>query len=433
MIGDILYLILYLSTEFINYILAYVMLFQAGLQKNKRKWLLGLCIIFVIHYLVMYKKGPYASSSWSFLTMLMIPSLLLDTREKKYFGLYPFVVIGTSVIAVSSSFLLAVLVEVPEYIIVESKEMTIVCQCVPIFMMMLLYIYRKIRGYEVIKVQLGFKQYLLFYIGLICTYLMLASMQTLSTGEITESSINICGFAISVACISFILVVLWQGIIVHREIQLKERNKMYEEYMEMQEEYYRQIMEQDEKMRRFRHDMNAHMSVLKSYCTEGNNSELKKYLENIIDSSAIYDVESYTGNKGVDAVIRQLIEEAKKKQVEVEIKGRLTDKTRVSVYDLCTILSNLLKNAIEACEKIENPKQRFIQVEMGTYNEQTFISVKNTIAGESNIKDNYLKTSKADKKNHGLGSGNVKNAVKKYQGSLEYSCEDGWFKVEIGL
>ncbi len=30
-----------------------------------------------------------------------------------------------------------------------------------------------------------------------------------------------------------------------------------------------------------------------------------------------------------------------------------------------------------------------------------------------------------------MGSQNVKEAVKKYQGSLEYQYEDGWFQAEI--
>lgn len=433
MIGNIVYLVMYLLTEFINYLMAYVLVFQAEIQKNIGKWLVGLGTIFVVHYVVMCRLGPIASSSVSFITMIIIPTFLLDRRERKYYLLYPFIVIGTSVIAVSVSFLWALVVDIPEYLVLESPVVTIACQCVPMLMMLVLYIYRKIKGCPVLKVQLGLKQYLLFYIGLVCTYLMLMPMQLISEGDITEKNINICGFAISVACIVFILVVLWQGIIVYREIELKERNKMYEEYMELQADHYHQLMEQDEKMRRFRHDVNAHIAVLRSYCTGENNEELQEYLNNMIENSAIYEVENYTGNRGVDAAIRQLIQEAKGKQIGIEIRGSIPDKTRVSVYDLCTILSNLLKNAIEACEKIEAGGGRYIKLNLASYNEEIFITIKNTISHEVLMENGCLPTSKSDRKNHGLGSGNVKKTVEKYHGSLEYTCEDGWFFVEIGV
>ncbi|MCI8825418.1 MAG: ATP-binding protein [Lachnospiraceae bacterium] len=89
------------------------------------------------------------------------------------------------------------------------------------------------------------------------------------------------------------------------------------------------------------------------------------------------------------------------------------------------------KNAIEACEEIENDKAKTIKIHMLSQNEQIYILVKNTVAHKVEIKDNKLNTIKTDKKNHGWGSQNVKEAVKKYQGSLEYQYEDGWFQAEI--
>ena len=97
----------------------------------------------------------------------------------------------------------------------------------------------------------------------------------------------------------------------------------------------------------------------------------------------------------------------------------------------CTIIYNLIKNAIEACEKIENVNERIIEVHLSSYNYQVFLQIKNRIDHMVVIENNSLITSKSDTKNHGLGSGNVEKAVKKYSGSLEYSCERGWFLVEV--
>ncbi len=432
MIESVIYLLAYLLTEFMNYLLVYVIIFQASVNRSKRRWIICVGTIMLIHGLVMYYEGEIVSSNISMFTMLVIPLFLLATREKKNLYIYPFIVIGTSAIVISASFILALVMDMPEYLVIEDNWLNFLCQCVTTIMLIILFTYRKVRGYKKIQVQLSIQQYVLFYIAVICIFLMLASMQIISEGDLSDMSINTCGFAVSMSSITFVILVIWQGIVVNNEIQLKERNEMNEKYMEMQIKHFNQVIDQDEKMRRFRHDINAHMTVLKSLSGNGNNEELDNYLKSIIEEATVFE-EQYTGNKGTDAIVRELFDEAKSKNINVELNGTLPEDIKVSVYDLCTIFSNLIKNAIEACEKIEEVSGRLIKIDIGTYNSLLFIKVENTISEYVIVKDNQLITSKADKKNHGLGSGNVENVVKKNGGYLKYKCENGWFKTEIQM
>lgn len=201
----------------------------------------------------------------------------------------------------------------------------------------------------------------------------------------------------------------------------------------LQQANFRQIMEQDEKMRRFRHDMNAHIAVLKSYCGNGDNEEFRHYLENMIQESAIYEMRNYTGNKGVDAVIRQLVQEAENKHISMSVEGNLSAAMKVTVYDFCTILSNLIKNSVEACEKIENVEDRRIEIKICSYNAQVYLEVGNTVPEDVVIRNNHLSTTKSDKKNHGIGSRNIERTVNKYGGELEYQCKNKWFWVEVNI
>lgn len=69
----------------------------------------------------------------------------------------------------------------------------------------------------------------------------------------------------------------------------------------------------------------------------------------------------------------------------------------VGIKKRCTIISNLLNNAIEACEKIQEDK-RIIEFEIAGYNSQIFISVCNSYDMESiiNQKQKFI-TTKEDK------------------------------------
>ena len=256
---NIIYLLVYLFTELFNYTLAYVVIFQASLGRGKKRWGILICMMLLVHFLILHFAGLEAASAVSFFTMIIIPAFLLDLREKKYFLLYPFVVIGTSVVGMSMSFLLATMLKIPEHIIAEGNWYTIICQCVQSFALILMAGYRKLKNKNSYQVNLEWKQYLMFYIVAICLFLMLAPLQVLTEEYGSGKYINLIGFSVSIACIVLVNITIWYGIVVNREIQLKECNKQNEEYIKLQKEYYTKLIEQDEKLRRFRHDMKSHI------------------------------------------------------------------------------------------------------------------------------------------------------------------------------
>lgn len=430
---DIIYLLVYIFSEIINYMLVYVVIFQVSLSREKKKYGYIISLLLLVHFLTLYYAGLETACEISFFTMILIPAFLFNIRDKKMLLLYPFVVIGSSVIGVSMSFLFAIILNIPEYIVAKENWYTMVCQCIQGFVLILIAICRKMKNTNSYQVDLGWKQYLLFYIVVICLFFLLVPIQTLSEEYYSDSKINVLGFLVSIACIVLVIITIWYGIVTNREKQIKKQIKQNEEYMKLQKEYYLNLLEQDDKMRRFRHDMNSHIIAIKSLNQKGECKELENYLNCIIESSAIYSIEKYTGNNTIDAVMRQLIAEAKKHQIDIVVEGDLPEEIRVSEYDLCTIISNLIKNAIEACGRIEGFSKRKINIIIKNYNDQIFISVKNTFAGQVTMKNNHLVTSKNRYENHGIGSENVKNTVEKYGGLLEYQYDKEWFITEVSI
>ena len=97
--------------------------------------------------------------------------------------------------------------------------------------------------------------------------------------------------------------------------------------------------------------------------------------------------------------------------------------------DLCTIVSNLLKNAVEAVDSGGEivvhiiRKEKYAQIEISN-------SCKNTLQVDNTGK---IETSKLDKENHGYGISNVKKAVQKNHGEFQYDIEEHRFCVELVL
>lgn len=434
MIEDGIYLVIYLIAEVISYLLAYTVIFGSNMTRKKSRFFLVATILIPIHFILLRIVGMEGTTALLFFTLILVPLLLLEPLKKQNFLLYPFIVLGTSLIEVGLSFLFAVILYRQEYQLINNYRYSVLFEVIKISILLLVMLVKKCTKNEPYEVHLDWKQYLLFNVVAFSLFFIAAPIQALTSGdEMSSKQMALMGLGTSIGCITLVAVTIWQSIIVKKEIQLKEQNILSEKFMELQKEHYEELLKQDEKMRRFRHDMEAHMAVLQSYCAEGGTNEMQEYYNNVIRESAIYEIKSYTGNKGVDAIVRQLLERAEGSQVNMELKGFLPEKPVIKEYDLCTIVANLLKNAIEACEKIDDLSSRRVIMETNYYNEHVYITIKNTVKEEVMIRNNQLVTMKKDKRYHGIGSKNVAQTVKKYNGELTFRCNENWFVAEVNI
>ena len=99
---------------------------------------------------------------------------------------------------------------------------------------------------------------------------------------------------------------------------------------------------------------------------------------------------------------------------------------------MCVLLANLLDNAIEACEKVEE-ERRLIYLRIKRQNQMLLIFIKNAIQERETEKREFFKTSKNNKELHGLGIKCIDNVIQKYDGHKEYSIQKDNFELYISL
>ena len=99
-------------------------------------------------------------------------------------------------------------------------------------------------------------------------------------------------------------------------------------------------------------------------------------------------------------------------------------------YDMNILLSNLIDNAIEAAVKsIDKKLSLHIQYVKGIFYMKITNSYNRPVLFHKN---NYL-TTKVEKDVHGYGLTNVKNIVKKYDGTIEFNHQNKIFVTKIYL
>ncbi len=180
--------------------------------------------------------------------------------------------------------------------------------------------------------------------------------------------------------------------------------------------------------RSFRHDLMNHISILYSLFENNDREKLKEYLSELMEEKVIKKEYAHSGNLVIDSILNFKLQEADSLGVHVTLELSVPEQLAVKSFDMTVILGNLLDNAIHACNRL--PEDRKIIKSVIRYDKgRLIIDIKNQYSNTILYENGNIITTNDDKKNHGIGLLNVRNAVEKYQGLLNIEHSDDIFSV----
>ncbi len=206
--------------------------------------------------------------------------------------------------------------------------------------------------------------------------------------------------------------------------------EVLERQNEQQREYFEQLLKKEQDTRQFRHDLIAELLELKNYSEKGEYIKLNAYLSEMLGEISEISKRQYdVGNDIVNTIINYYFLPIRE-NCNIKVKGYMWEEQEVSQRDLCIIVSNLVKNATESVENMQNhEKEILFEVSQG----EKFLNfhLENTMEGELTLKGGLPITTKPDKRNHGLGLLNVRNIVGRYKGGLSCNTENQRFTIDV--
>ncbi len=219
-----------------------------------------------------------------------------------------------------------------------------------------------------------------------------------------------------------------------KNILSDRQNRELQSFLYMQKQQYDYQLQQSVAVRRFKHDLVNHIGVLRELAVQKKTEEVKKYIDTIWNVQDEFDVKIHTGDNLFDVIVNYYLYLAEKENIDFAVKGKLTGNTGLEMFDITTLMGNILQNAMEAAAQTANSK---IRVEFIEHKKEIFIIVSNSVAKKINAPKGFLATSKADALNHGFGLKNIAVTVEKYHGEyyMESVVEDGEtiFKISIAI
>ena len=195
------------------------------------------------------------------------------------------------------------------------------------------------------------------------------------------------------------------------EKQLREQFAFYQDLAEKQSKREKEISV-------IRHDIANHMNVMEEMRKDEGGQELLKKLDKAN--------RSMTGIPVLDCLIREKASACEKEGIAFKREGGAIGETAITEYELVSLFANLLDNAIEAAKETEEK-----EVTLSLEKQQGYLklTVSNSKLPERKPVEDGFRTTKKDKKNHGIGSKIIRDIVEMHDGRITYHDEGGKMRV----
>lgn len=225
------------------------------------------------------------------------------------------------------------------------------------------------------------------------------------------------------------------------EMVLKNESTAINQLFQRQYEQYKLAVDNSEALRKEMHDMKHYVMALKN---EDDPNRRAEVLEDMEQAIAIQESFMNTGNKVLDVILTTKSLQCQKKNITLNamVDGDLL--ADIHVKDICSLFGNILDNAIEATQQVEDLEKRlitmsvhsrnqFIIIECENYSESANVRLRSSQKRRMFKSNNLPRTTKKDNVKHGFGLKSINQVAEKYGGAMNCSYDDGWFKVKVLL
>ena len=213
----------------------------------------------------------------------------------------------------------------------------------------------------------------------------------------------------------------------------RQQEKAYKEQLTQQIKHYEMMEQMNEDLREFRHDLPKLLRPFAAYVENEDTESAKEIAQKLTGFASSIDTRFNTGNYRLDTVLFCQQQIAQKDNITINyVFGSIFPADGIDPDDLYTIFPNALDNAIEACRKVDGPRE--ITITSKIVGNEVLVTISNPVAERVETRNGVPLTKKQDKKRHGYGFRSIKKAAAKYgNDNLDFRVENGVFTLRFNL
>jgi len=206
------------------------------------------------------------------------------------------------------------------------------------------------------------------------------------------------------------------------------RKQQSERILQEQKNMLKAQLENQQRIRRMKHDMKGHTVTLSGLLAAGKTKEALAYLKGVeTEMDAAYG--QFCANPYINAVFVQHFAKLEELGTKLTIDIQAGEE-ELPYMELCQILSNGLENACDALETLDAEK-REIFVQMKYNKKYLTIRIQNRCRNDLHVEKGKIPATDKAGDDHGFGLVTVQEAAGRLGGDMLCYTEDGSFVLDV--
>lgn len=215
-----------------------------------------------------------------------------------------------------------------------------------------------------------------------------------------------------------------------RTKQAEKTSALILQQSQMQKKAYADLLDQYQASVRIVHDVKHHLYAFEALMRQGDYDKAETYKKTMTEVLDQFVPTFRSKNQMLAVILNQTIAEAKRGHIRLELNIADIDMRPLSDYDLTTILSNLLENALEACVQLQDT-EAYIHLDIDRRLGFLVLHVENPCEQFTLSRAEMFESTKPD--HMGVGLLNVRKTVEQYHGVMKIAIEHQRFNVQISI
>jgi len=210
-----------------------------------------------------------------------------------------------------------------------------------------------------------------------------------------------------------------------RSVRTQARNDMLEEQAAFQKDYYAELGTSYEQIRKMRHDIDNHLYTIQALLASSRTEDASDYVRELTSDDSARVRFPVCENTVVASFLEKKEKNFEKAGIDFECEISMPSDTGVSNPDLICSIGNILDNAREACEGIDQPV-----VVLNVNYRRPYLSIQCDNSAVKNAKPHNKRIPELDR---GLGLKILEDLADQYDGEFRTEPGDGRFRTVLVL
>lgn len=236
--------------------------------------------------------------------------------------------------------------------------------------------------------------------------------------------------------ISMLIYTVYHALQSTELLEYEWRHQMLEEQLDRQLLHYKSYQKYTKSFRTFQHDFRSMMSSLKTLIRAGESEQAIGLIDSLYDDmqKRVRVHKRYSDHVVLDAILHDTANLCEEKKIRFFFQVSVPRNTGLSLTDAISIFSNIISNAIEACEKLP-AERRFIEITSRNDDQWSTLEAINSYDGNAPMENGKYVTTKSEFQNHGLGLRIIGDVAETLGGFIlcDADAEHSSFRIRVHI